>query len=352
VLLLVVGKRMHLDTPGLYPVLSLATLMLAYGGAASLHGSGFLAAFLAGLALGSARIPAKRTVLAFNQGLAWVAQLAMFLMLGLLVYRSELPDVALKGIVLTVVLVVVARPVGVAIGTLGAGFDRPERLLLGWAGLCGACPSCLPPSPCLAEIPDSPRWTGPRSLRRRHENREGNKGCDRHAPHERAGLCLPPVARQPKPARRARDAAARDEPPRRCVAFVRGPFPRDVTDSARALSRRELTPEPRERLRREPLLQEHEQMPLLVAHVVAQQLSQLPGRFDRLRCRELSRSRSDLRVLATHSVRRLGPPFVVGQCGKQQLLFDRKVAPPMAVPEVEEVRHRLVDVVGHRAAQP
>jgi cell volume regulation protein A len=148
-------KRSRLDTPGLYPVASLSTLMVGYGAAATLHGSGFLAAYLAGLALGSARIPAKRTVITFHQGLAWVAQLAMFLILGLLVFPGQLGGVALEATLLALVLVFVARPLAVYVGTLGAGFRQAERLLLGWAGLRGAVPVVLATFAVLAHVPHS-----------------------------------------------------------------------------------------------------------------------------------------------------------------------------------------------------
>ena len=68
-------RRARLDTPGLYPVASLAAAALAFGAAASIEGSGFLAVYLVGLALGSANIPAKQTITTFHVGLAWVAQL-------------------------------------------------------------------------------------------------------------------------------------------------------------------------------------------------------------------------------------------------------------------------------------
>jgi cell volume regulation protein A len=148
-------RRARLDTPGLYPVASLATLMVAYGGAASVHGSGFLAAYLAGLALGSGRIPARRTVKTFHQGLAWVAQLVMFVMLGLLVFPSQLGGAALEGTVLALALVLVARPLAALAGTFGAGFTRRERILLGWAGLRGAVPVVLATFPVLGGVPRS-----------------------------------------------------------------------------------------------------------------------------------------------------------------------------------------------------
>src|SRR3954454_4436406 len=78
-------ERVRLATPGLYPVASIAVAALAFGVADTLHGSGFLAVYLAGLALGDRRIPAKRTVIAFHEGVASVAQIALFVVLGLLV---------------------------------------------------------------------------------------------------------------------------------------------------------------------------------------------------------------------------------------------------------------------------
>ena len=85
-------RRAKLATGGLYPVASLAVVAIAFGAADVLHGSGFLAVYLAGLAMGSASLPARQTVHAFHDGLAWVAQLAMFLSLGLLVFPTELGD--------------------------------------------------------------------------------------------------------------------------------------------------------------------------------------------------------------------------------------------------------------------
>jgi len=146
-------QRARLETAGLYPVASLAIAALAYGGADVLHGSGFLAAYLAGLAMGTAHIPAKRTVTSFHQGLAWVAQLSMFLALGLLVFPSQLPEVALEGTLLALVLVFVARPAATWLSTLGLGYSTPERAVLSWAGLRGAVPVVLATFPVIAGVP-------------------------------------------------------------------------------------------------------------------------------------------------------------------------------------------------------
>ena len=144
--------RVRLSTPGLYPVATLAAAALSFGSAAALHGSGFLAVYLCGLMLGSADIPAKRTVTAFHEGLAWVAQLGMFLTLGLLVFPSQLLEIAGTGTLLALVVVFVARPVATAVATLGSGFEWREKTFLGWAGLRGAVPVVLATFPVLADI--------------------------------------------------------------------------------------------------------------------------------------------------------------------------------------------------------
>jgi cell volume regulation protein A len=148
-------RRTRLDTAGLYPVATLATAGIAYGAADALHGSGFLAAYLAGLVLGSARIPAKRTVAVFHQGLAWVAQIAMFLSLGLLVFPSELGDFVVEGTALALVLVLVSRPIAAFVSTAFDPFSMADRVVLGWAGLRGAVPVVLATFPVIDRVPDS-----------------------------------------------------------------------------------------------------------------------------------------------------------------------------------------------------
>lgn len=121
-------SSVELATPGLYPVASLTVCAMAFGSADVLGGSGFLAVYLAGLVLGSADLPARRTITAFHDGLAWLAQLAMFLTLGLLVFPSQLGDIAVEGLVLALVLVVVARPLAsVAATAFGAPRRGPRR---------------------------------------------------------------------------------------------------------------------------------------------------------------------------------------------------------------------------------
>ena len=145
--------QLQLGSQGLYPVASLATVALAFGAADFLHGSGFMAAYVSGLALGSAAIPAKTTITTFHQGLAWVAQLTMFLTLGLLVFPSQLGDVALEGTILALVTAAVARPIAVALSLGTARYSLAERGLLGWAGLRGAVPVVLATFPIIEDVP-------------------------------------------------------------------------------------------------------------------------------------------------------------------------------------------------------
>ena len=148
-------RRTQLASAGLYPVASIALAALAYGVADVLHGSGFFAVYLAGLVLGTATFPAKRTVVTFHAGLGWLAQVVTFLTLGLLVFPSQLLDVALEGTALALVLAFVARPLATILATLPGGYSWAERIILGWAGLRGAIPVWFATFPVIAGVPHS-----------------------------------------------------------------------------------------------------------------------------------------------------------------------------------------------------
>lgn len=144
--------RVKLPGDGIYPVATIAIAALAYGLAELAHGSGFLAVYLTALALGSARIPAQRTVVAFHQGLGWVAQISLFILLGLLVFPSRLDEVAPEALALSAILIFLARPVAAVLATIFAPLNMKERLMLGWAGLRGATPIWLATFPVVARI--------------------------------------------------------------------------------------------------------------------------------------------------------------------------------------------------------
>ena len=125
------------------PVASVAAGALSFGTADVIGGSGFLAVYLVGLAVGSTPSRYRRQLVAFHEGLAFLAQVAMFVVLGLLVFPSDLPAVALPGLALAALLVVVIRPIAVWFSTALTKFTVRERALLGWAGLRGAVPIVL-----------------------------------------------------------------------------------------------------------------------------------------------------------------------------------------------------------------
>jgi potassium/hydrogen antiporter len=125
------------------PVASVAAAALSFGVADVIGGSGFLAVYLVGLAVGSTPSRYRRQLVAFHEGIAFLAQVALFVVLGLLVFPSELPDVAAPAVVLAVFLMLVIRPAAVWASTAFNRFSSRERLLLGWAGLRGAVPIVL-----------------------------------------------------------------------------------------------------------------------------------------------------------------------------------------------------------------
>jgi cell volume regulation protein A len=125
------------------PVASLAAGALSFGAAATIGGSGFLAVYLVGLAVGSTPSRYRRQLAAFHEGVAFVAQVVLFVLLGLLVFPHDLPQVALPGLALAFLLMLVARPAAVWLSTAASSFTQRDRALLGWAGLRGAVPIVL-----------------------------------------------------------------------------------------------------------------------------------------------------------------------------------------------------------------
>jgi cell volume regulation protein A len=148
-------RRAWLGSEAAYVIGTIGAAAVAFGAASSLDGSGFLAVYLAGLALGRVPIPAERAVNVFHQGLAQVAQVTMFAVLGLLVFPSQLGDVAVEGTALALVLVFVARPIATIISTAPARFTLPEQSVLSWAGLRGAVPVVLATFPVIDGVPGS-----------------------------------------------------------------------------------------------------------------------------------------------------------------------------------------------------
>lgn len=125
------------------PVLSVGLAAVAFGLPETVGGSGFLAVYLVALRLGNTPNPFRRSLVAFHEGLAFLAQLALFVVLGLLVFPSDLGPIVLPGLALAGILVLVARPLAVWACSPGSGLGRRELALVSWAGLRGAVPIVL-----------------------------------------------------------------------------------------------------------------------------------------------------------------------------------------------------------------
>ncbi|MFL5403296.1 MAG: potassium/proton antiporter [Gemmatimonadales bacterium] len=150
-------QRLTLLSGGLYPVMTLSLGLLAFGVATLVHGSGFLAVYLAGLLLGNGPLPYRTGLLRVHDALAWLSQVGMFLILGLLVYPSRLLDVAPVGLGLALLLGLVIRPLVVTLCLLPFRYPRREMLYIGWVGLRGAVPVVLATFPVLAGAPGAGR---------------------------------------------------------------------------------------------------------------------------------------------------------------------------------------------------
>jgi cell volume regulation protein A len=135
--------RMPTDFAPFAPVASIGTAALAYGVAAAAHGSGFLSVYIVALWIGNTPMPLRRTIVAFHEGLAFLAQVVLFIVLGLLVFPSQLGPVAWSALALTAVLLFVARPLAVVASVTPFGYSLREQLFLSWAGLRGAVPIVL-----------------------------------------------------------------------------------------------------------------------------------------------------------------------------------------------------------------
>lgn len=134
--------RVELDS-GLYPIFALAGGLLVFGATNLLDGSGFLATYITGLILGNHDYKAKQVVQQFMDGIAWLSQLAMLLVLGLLVTPSELVVDIPTAIAITALLIFIARPIAVFISLAFERFDWKEKLFISWVGLRGAIPIYL-----------------------------------------------------------------------------------------------------------------------------------------------------------------------------------------------------------------
>lgn len=146
-------NHIHLEVDGLYSVLTISAVMLAYGAAAQFGGNGFLSVYVAGIVMGNRRFVQRIRLSRFHDGLAWLMQIVMFLILGLQVFPSGLPRVAVSGLALAAFLMFVARPLAIYLLLIGSQFDLRQRTLMAWVGLRGAVPIILGTYPMVSGLP-------------------------------------------------------------------------------------------------------------------------------------------------------------------------------------------------------
>nr|WP_245641124.1 potassium/proton antiporter [Streptomyces megasporus] len=150
-------RHVALPASGLYPTAVMALCVLAYAGGALAQGSGFLATYICGIILGNATLPHRPATRGFADGMAWIAQIGLFVLLGLLATPSELLDDFGTALIIGLVLTLVARPVSVVLCTLPFRLPWRDRALLSWAGLRGAVPIILATIPLASPGRDSDR---------------------------------------------------------------------------------------------------------------------------------------------------------------------------------------------------
>ncbi|WP_345044511.1 potassium/proton antiporter [Streptomyces sannanensis] len=150
-------RRVALPASGLYPIAVMAIAVMAYAVGAMAHGSGFLAVYLAAMVLGNAKLPHWPATRGFADGLGWIAQIGMFVLLGLLVTPHELIDDFWPAVIVGLVLTMVARPLEVVISLLPFRIPWREQALMSWAGLRGAVPIILATIPMVMEVEGSDR---------------------------------------------------------------------------------------------------------------------------------------------------------------------------------------------------
>src|SRR5690606_37027831 len=133
-------RRIALPSTGLYPLATFGFGILAFAAAGTLGASAIISAYLCGVVLGNARLPHRAASRSFAEGFGWLGQIGLFVMLGLLVDPSELPDAVATGVVAGLVLLLVARPISVFVCLPGFRVPWREQAFLSWAGLRGAVP--------------------------------------------------------------------------------------------------------------------------------------------------------------------------------------------------------------------
>lgn len=150
-------NKINLDSSGLYPIFTLAFALLTYSVTDLVGASGLLAVYIAALVIGNMDLTYRHSIFRFNEGFAWMMQILMFIILGLLVFPSQFLSfgIIFKGFLLSLILMFLARPVAVFLSTIKMGFHMKEKIFLSWAGLKGAVPIVLATFPMTMGLENS-----------------------------------------------------------------------------------------------------------------------------------------------------------------------------------------------------
>ena len=145
-------NRIRLDIDGLYPVMAMALVFITYTVTDVVMGNGFLAVYVMGVILGNKTLVHKRSLMKFFDGISWLMQIVMFLTLGLLVFPSHMWKVAVPGVIISLFLIFIARPIAVILCTLPWKMQLRDRVFLSWCGLRGAVPIIFATYPLVAGV--------------------------------------------------------------------------------------------------------------------------------------------------------------------------------------------------------
>lgn len=145
-------NKIKLEIEGLYIVLSISTVIFIYSATQALKGNGFLAVYLAGVVLGNNNFVFKKSLSRMHDGISWLMQSAMFLTLGLLINPSEVANVLIPGVLISMFMIILARPISVFLSLVLSKLKTKEKLLISWVGLRGSVPVVLATYPLVAGV--------------------------------------------------------------------------------------------------------------------------------------------------------------------------------------------------------
>ncbi|MFA8299114.1 MAG: potassium/proton antiporter [Hyphomicrobiales bacterium] len=148
-------NKIHLQNPALYPVLSFSLVLFSYSFANLIQGNGFLAVYITGIILGNGYFINKNTIVRFSDGIAWLMQILMFITLGMLVFPDQIPPVIGIGLIISLILIFIARPISVFVSLLFYKVNLRSKIFISLIGLRGASPIVFATYPLIAGIDKS-----------------------------------------------------------------------------------------------------------------------------------------------------------------------------------------------------